>query len=87
MTLHDAVGLNGEKGSTILNIKVHVPSIWAKGCMLDKCALFIWVDVTYYPSVMEGEGHVMSSLLIINNLNTDVWPQVVETTMCLWAQG
>ena len=33
MSLHDAVGINCKRGST-LKIKAQVSSIWAKGCIL-----------------------------------------------------
>ena len=36
MPLHDAVGINC-KWAQLLNIKAHVSSIWAKGCMVDDC--------------------------------------------------
>ena len=38
--LHDAVGLNCEKGATG-DVKAQMPSIWAKGCMFDNHASVI----------------------------------------------
>ena len=34
MPLHDAVGINCEKGATILSTKGQMSSLWAKGCMM-----------------------------------------------------
>ena len=36
MPLHDAVGFNYKNGTTT-DIEAHVPSIRAKGCMLNDC--------------------------------------------------
>ena len=40
MPLHDAVGINCKKGSTILKIKAQVSSIWAKGSILMTVCVF-----------------------------------------------
>ena len=41
MPLHDAVGINCEKGA-LLKIKAQASSIWAKGCILmTECVCFI----------------------------------------------
>ena len=45
MPLRDAVGVNCEKGANT-DIKEHVPSIWAKGCISGNCASVIWLDIT-----------------------------------------
>ena len=42
---HDAVGQTAKKVATT-NIKAHVHSIWAKGCMLDIYLCGIWLDMT-----------------------------------------
>ena len=40
MPLHDAVGINYEKGAKALKSKAQVSSIWAKGCILmTECVL------------------------------------------------
>ena len=50
MPLHDAVGINCEKGAT-LKIKAQLSSIWAKGCILMIVCVFYltWHD---YPSLV-----------------------------------
>ena len=40
MPLHDAVGIN-VKMAQLLKIKRQMPSIWAKGCVLDDCMCVI----------------------------------------------
>ena len=40
MPLHDAVGINCEKGATTENHKAQLSSIWAKGCILMTVCVF-----------------------------------------------
>ena len=45
MPLHDAVGINCEKGQ-LLKIKAQVSSIWAKGCILMIVCVCVLSDLT-----------------------------------------
>ena len=76
MPLHNAVGVN-VKGAQLLNMTTQVPSVWAKGCVLDNCAYIIRLDVTRILLLMQGEGHGIYIIIIIflvlgGKLNTDV---------------
>ena len=42
MPLHDAVGINSEKGA-LLKIKAQMSSIWAKGCIFDDCVCVLYL--------------------------------------------
>ena len=54
MSLHDGVGRKPLKRAQLLNIKVHVPSIWEE-CMFDKCVcVCVLTDLTRLPLFMEG---------------------------------
>ena len=62
MTLHDAVGVTVKKAQ-LLNIKVQVPSIWAKGvCWISVCAIF----GHDYPPLIESESNDILLLLLFS---------------------
>ena len=58
MPLREAVEVNCER-SQLLQVKVQVPDIWAKGCVFDDCE-------SLSLSLMEGESHVILQLIIKN---------------------
>ena len=43
------------KRAQLRNTKTQMSSIWAKGCML--MIVCVLSDLTYYPSLVEGESH------------------------------
>ena len=49
MRLHDSVG------AQLLNIKAHMSSIWAKGCMV--MIVCVSSDLHDYPYLVKGERH------------------------------
>ena len=51
MPLHDVFWTNCENGATS-DIKAKVESIWAKDCLLDNCACLMWLDITYYLTLL-----------------------------------
>ena len=59
--LHDAVGINCEKGA-LVKIKALVSSTWAKGCW--KLVSVIRLDMR--PSSVDGESHGIFIIVMMN---------------------